>query len=101
MDWFWLACWLWFPWRQGATDYSCPATNGGARVLNWKMADSRGDLELKPLNPDDASWTWTASSRNVRIVCGYMRSTATVEIPVAGNLRRCENPGMTHDFHCR
>ena len=84
-----------------AADYTCPASLEGRRLLNWKMADERGDLPLRPTSGTaDVTWTWGKGRGPVRVVCGYMGTPRTVSLPVAGSATRCVNPEMSSTFRC-
>ena len=84
-----------------AADYTCPASLEGRRLLNWKMADGRGDLPLRPTSGTaDVTWTWGKDRGPVRVVCGYMGTPRTVSLPVAESATRCVNPEMSSTFRC-
>ena len=84
-----------------AADYTCPASLEGHRLLNWKMADQRGDMPLRPTSGTaDVTWTWGKDRGPVRVVCGYMGTPGTVSLPVAGSATRCVNPEMSSTFRC-
>ena len=84
-----------------ASDHSCPGSLDGHRLLNWKMADGRGNMPLHPTSGTaDVTWTWDKGSGPVRVVCGYLGTPRTVSLPVEQGATRCINPEMTSTFHC-